>query len=223
MGLPKWFPAKESTCQCSRLRFHPWVGKTPWRRAWQPAPVFLPGESHGQRSLAGYSPWGLTESDTTEQSGPAQHLINLLHFMWVLIFYFFKAIHGLYSRNMFSKAFISRVKSGEMHWCDESLSHVLTLCHVRNKPSGISSVYLICNHLKLWARRIVQKVLSNFFFPTLVDTWTFLSKWRMEQKGQSSMYFWWKDPETVCKMGQGVWGGPVVRMPSLRCGGVRVW
>ena len=36
----------------------PWVGKIPWKRAWQPTPAFLPGESHGQRSLAGYSPWG---------------------------------------------------------------------------------------------------------------------------------------------------------------------
>ena len=49
-----------------RLRFDPWVGKIPWRRKWQPAPVFLPRESHGQRSLAGYSPQGRTESDTTE-------------------------------------------------------------------------------------------------------------------------------------------------------------
>ena len=40
-----------------RHRFDPWVGKTPWRRAWQPTPVFLPGESHGQRSLVGCSPW----------------------------------------------------------------------------------------------------------------------------------------------------------------------
>ena len=47
-------------------RFDPWVGKIPWRRKWQPTPVFLPGESHGQRSLAGYSPWGCKESDTTE-------------------------------------------------------------------------------------------------------------------------------------------------------------
>ena len=40
-----------------RCRFNPWVGKRlPWRRAWQPTPVFLPGESHGQRSLVGYSP-----------------------------------------------------------------------------------------------------------------------------------------------------------------------
>ena len=38
-----------------------------WRRKWQPTPVFLPGESHGQRSLVGYSPWGGKESDTTEQ------------------------------------------------------------------------------------------------------------------------------------------------------------
>ena len=41
-----------------RHGFNPWVGKIPWRRARQPTPVFLPGESHGQKSLAGYSPWG---------------------------------------------------------------------------------------------------------------------------------------------------------------------
>ena len=46
--------------------FDPCVGKIPWRRNWQPTPVFLPGESHGQRSLAGYGPWGRKESDTSE-------------------------------------------------------------------------------------------------------------------------------------------------------------
>ena len=49
-----------------RQGFDPWVGKIPWRRARQPTPVFLPGESHGQRSLKGYSPWGHKELDTTE-------------------------------------------------------------------------------------------------------------------------------------------------------------
>ena len=44
----------------------PWVGKIPWRRKWQSTPGLLPGKSHGQRSLVGYSPWGLKESDTTE-------------------------------------------------------------------------------------------------------------------------------------------------------------
>ena len=45
--------------------FDPWVGKIPWRRKWQLTPVFLPGESHRQRSLVGYSPWGLKELDIT--------------------------------------------------------------------------------------------------------------------------------------------------------------
>ena len=50
---------KEPTCQCwrhKRCRFDPWVGKILWRRAWQPTPVFLPGDSHEQRSLIGNSP-----------------------------------------------------------------------------------------------------------------------------------------------------------------------
>ena len=60
---------KEPACQSrrhERCRFHPWVGKIPQRRKRHPTPVFLPGESHGQRSLAGYGPWGCKESDTTE-------------------------------------------------------------------------------------------------------------------------------------------------------------
>ena len=55
-GRPRWLSGKEPTCQCQRCRFNPWVGKIPWRRAWQPSLVFLPGESHGYRSLVGYSP-----------------------------------------------------------------------------------------------------------------------------------------------------------------------
>ena len=62
--------------QCRRPGFDPWVGKIPWRRKWQPPPVFLSGKSHGQRSLAGYSPWGYKESDTIERltlSLPQEH------------------------------------------------------------------------------------------------------------------------------------------------------
>ena len=53
--------------QCRRPGFDPWVGKIPWRRKWQPTPVLLPGESHGQRSLVGYSPRSRKELDMTEQ------------------------------------------------------------------------------------------------------------------------------------------------------------
>ena len=65
-GLPRWLSGKESTCQCRRYRFHPWVVKVPWSRKWQPASGFLPGKFHGQRSLAGYSSCGHRELDTTE-------------------------------------------------------------------------------------------------------------------------------------------------------------
>ena len=47
--------------------FDPWLGKTPWRRKWQPAPVLLPGKSYGWRSLVGYSQWGHKELDVTER------------------------------------------------------------------------------------------------------------------------------------------------------------
>ena len=56
-----------SCLQCRRPGFSSWIGKIPWKRAWQPTPVFLPGESHGQRNLAGYSPWGCKELDMTER------------------------------------------------------------------------------------------------------------------------------------------------------------
>ena len=52
-GFPGGSDSKESACRCRRLRFNPWVGKILWRREWIPTPVFLPGESHRQRSLVG--------------------------------------------------------------------------------------------------------------------------------------------------------------------------
>jgi len=59
LGFPRWPSGEEPTCQCrrhKRRRFDPWVRKSPWRRAWQPTPVFFPRESHGQRSPVGSSP-----------------------------------------------------------------------------------------------------------------------------------------------------------------------
>ena len=70
-GAPRWCGEKESACQCrrhKRCRFDPWVGKMPWRRKWQPTRVFLPGESHGQRNLVGYRPWGRRDSGMTEHT-----------------------------------------------------------------------------------------------------------------------------------------------------------
>ena len=70
-GLPRWHTWKEPACQCSRGNRHgfdPWVGKIPWSRKWQPTPVFLSGEFHGQRSLAGYT---IVHGVTKSRTGPS--------------------------------------------------------------------------------------------------------------------------------------------------------
>ena len=74
------FPAagasgKESACPCRRRRFHPWVGD-PLEKEMVPTAGFLSGESHGQRSLAGCSPWGRKESDTTEHTADSTHSLK---------------------------------------------------------------------------------------------------------------------------------------------------
>ena len=60
--------------------FSPWVRKISWRRKWQPTPVFLPGKSHGQRSLAGYSP-RVTESDMTEHTRDLAYDLKVKNFL----------------------------------------------------------------------------------------------------------------------------------------------
>ena len=80
IGLHSRHRGKESACQCrrhERCGFDPWVGMIPWSGKWQPTPVFLPGECHGQRSLVGYSPWGHKELDVTDatEHSTAQHTL----------------------------------------------------------------------------------------------------------------------------------------------------
>ena len=74
-----------------RCGFKPWGRKSPWRRAWQATPVFLPRESHGRMSLVGDSPWGLKESDTAELSNTFNHNVKIqkeLNFGWNLLLFF---------------------------------------------------------------------------------------------------------------------------------------
>ena len=88
-GLPWWLSGKESACQCSRHGFNPWAGKIPWRKKWQPTPVFLPGKSHGPRSLVGYSPWGRKKVEHNLASKQQQlHLNNVLKMSFPTFFTF---------------------------------------------------------------------------------------------------------------------------------------
>ena len=97
LGFPGGSDGKESACHAGDTG--PILGwKDPWRRAWHPTPVLLPGEFHGQGSLAGYSPWGRKESDTTERlithstppkSSGLRHLVTLEQCRDFLISLFF--------------------------------------------------------------------------------------------------------------------------------------
>ena len=86
-GFPVGASSKESACRCRRCqrhRFDPWVRKISWRRKGQPTLVFLPGKFHGQRSLVGYSLWGLKELDTTERAHVCKRAhIRFRHFFRV--------------------------------------------------------------------------------------------------------------------------------------------
>ena len=67
-----------------RCQFDSWVRRIPWRRAWQPTPVFLLGKSHGQRTLVDYSTWGHKELEMTEANECTHIVLNILYSMWIL-------------------------------------------------------------------------------------------------------------------------------------------
>ena len=88
-GPPWWLRWQRIHLQCRRHGFNPWVGKIPWRREWQPTLVFWPGEFHGQRSLAGYSPRGRKESDMTERlSHTHTKWINFVFMIFIFLMLF---------------------------------------------------------------------------------------------------------------------------------------
>ena len=125
--FPGGSDGKSICLQSGRPRFNPWVGKIPWRRKWQPTPVLLPGKSHGQRNLAGCSPWGRKESDMTERLR--------FHFFTLTIQTFVDKVMSLHF-NMLSRfviAFLPRSKHLLILWL-QSLSPVILepkkiVCH----------------------------------------------------------------------------------------------
>ena len=88
IGAYRWFSGIEFTCQCRRHGFK--IRKISWRRKWQLTPVLLPGKSHEQKNLAGYSLWGPKEPNTTEHA--CKH-INISDFIW----------YPFFSKNSFPK------------------------------------------------------------------------------------------------------------------------
>ena len=85
LGLLWWLSGKEPTSQFRRRGLDPWSRKTPGRRKWEPTPVFLPGKSHGQRSLLGYSPWGRKRVGHDLANKKQQQQIIIYIFLKILV------------------------------------------------------------------------------------------------------------------------------------------
>ena len=81
-SVPRWLSDKDSACQCKRCRSHGfdfWIEKIPWRRKRQTTQYSCLAESHGQRNLEGYSPWGLKESDMIQGLSMHEHTDQCRH------------------------------------------------------------------------------------------------------------------------------------------------
>ena len=132
MRLPWWLRRWRICLQCRRLGFDHWWGKILWRRKWQPTAVFLPGKSHGHRSLADYSSQGCKESETAEHS-TAQGIFRFFIFPRFLIF---SQRHISYSRLFFWKCFTLNCTGWEcqnsalIYWAPDGWHFWVLLLHL---------------------------------------------------------------------------------------------
>ena len=114
-GFPFSASLVAQSVKCGRLGFSPWVRKILWRRKWQPIPVILPGEFHGQRSLAYCSPWGRKELHMTERLSTAQHKNAKFRNSWHLLAFLFIIYVGIgqyleLAKDSLSKRFVNILK-----------------------------------------------------------------------------------------------------------------
>ena len=121
-GLPAGISGKESAHQCRRHKrcgFCPWVGKISWRIARYPTPVFLPGESHGPRSLVGYSPKGCKESDMAWDvctHAIQKSLKSFIRQIWTCFCFLVLPLINCFHFSSFSFSFCTQSTKGQVNW-----------------------------------------------------------------------------------------------------------
>ena len=181
-----WLRWQKICLQCGRPGFNPWVGMISQRRNRQPTPVFLLGESHGQQSLAGYSPWGHKESDTTEPlSTHCIHLISLVipQFCW--------------SQSVFESLCLFLTRSGLMSvgWMEVVYPLIRLLSHFLLLSCGRFLVHILA--LSYWVP--LASLLSSSTAEVQFSEWTRAQKpwWKISSFGlqlgrlwRASLAFW---------------------------------
>ena len=138
-GFPCWLRWWRIHLQRRRPGFNLWVGKIPWRRDRLSTPVFLPGESHRQRSFMGYSPWGCKESDVTEQVTLQYWQLIVIWKLRILPVYMSRSFAGPDHSSLFTGAQFREECLRWFHWrkskpCSGSLRHSLAARVMKARP-----------------------------------------------------------------------------------------
>ena len=138
--------------QCGRPGFNPWVKKIPWRRAWQPTPVILPREFHGQKSLAGYSPW-------LQRAGHDWVTNTMIKIYWV--------IHKRdisYSQRVEIKLFDFKMCFLKDQCIQGNTLNVVEDTKIKTVECLLECVWLICHYYMkyIWESVHINNINSNF-------------------------------------------------------------
>ena len=162
----------------------PGSGRFPWRRQWHPTPVFLPGKSHGRRSLVGYSPRGHKESDTTERlhfhfnyirnlSKTMKHIWIITQFLlWTLIITLLEIFHSKFAMQNYRGCYLRKAYS-QAHRTDPIIITLHSLNTNTEPTQNMETSLAICQiSLQLKVRSQCVCVLSHFSRVWLCDLWT---------------------------------------------------
>ena len=143
--------------QCRRCRFDHWVGKIPWKTAWQFTPVFLPGESQEQRNLAGYGPQDLKELDMTEKLSSSKHRPKISGFYVVL---FLTALDFTFAYYVIANIYVFMICSLLSNISMLLFFTIHFLCILEVFPK-----FIVYSQFAFYCCKFVSAFLASLFFP----------------------------------------------------------